>query len=107
MDTLSLPLKRPLVHAGKTIDTLDLREPTVGELEEAANHPNGVTGTLSLISAMTAIPLNVLRKGLVASDYMKASDFLAVFTRPGQPISETSSPTSPDGSAGDPATPGV
>lgn len=107
MDTLSLALKKALSHDGRMIDTLELREPNAGELEQAAGPANAVTGTLTLIAAITAIPLKTLRAGLAASDYMKASVFLSGFTQPGRPTSETLSPTLPDGSAGDRATPGA
>lgn len=91
-DILHLELKTPLRNAkGEDVAALDLREPTLGELERADN-TNWVTRAKQLIHQQTQIPARELDK-MAARDISKAAVFLANFTAADPGIGSGSSPS--------------
>lgn len=90
MDTLSLPLIKPVKLGELTFDKLELREPTAGEIEKAASASNDVGMMINLISAVAATPRTVVAQ-LCQRDFQAATSFLQQFNDAGQETGETSS----------------
>jgi Phage tail assembly chaperone proteins, E, or 41 or 14 len=88
----TIQLRKPVEFAGKTYETLDLREPTAGELEKAATATTNMGVVINLIQLVAKVPRKVI-EGLCQRDLKEAGDFLEAFSEGDQPTGETSSPT--------------
>jgi len=88
----TIPLRKPVEFAGKTYDTLELREPTAGELEKASTATTNMGVVINLISAVAKVPRKVV-ESLCQRDLKEAGDFLEAFSESDQTTGETSSPT--------------
>jgi hypothetical protein len=84
LDEMSLTLRKPLTTAKGPVGTLELREPTAGEMDKfsrAIGKEGGAGATLVLIAAVTGIDRPFLEQ-LGARDFNAASDYLAGFMTP-------------------------
>lgn len=85
----TITLRKPVTFAKTEYTTLDLREPTAGELSKASKHVGNVDAAIALISLIAKVPRGAV-EGLCQRDLQEASDFLGTFTLPGLPTGETS-----------------
>jgi hypothetical protein len=75
----TITFAKPVQLGPASYDHVDLREPTVGELEQAyASASNAITATVTLISAVGQIPPEVVRK-LSQRDFRECDAFLSAF----------------------------
>jgi len=79
MDTKTITLKKPIEHGGQTYTTIELEEPTAGQLEKAGGHAATMTQQIVLISEVAKIPPDAVRK-MRKSQQEEASAFLMGFT---------------------------
>ncbi|HEX7906862.1 MAG TPA: phage tail assembly protein [Paraburkholderia sp.] len=89
-DTKTLKLRKPVTMKGdsETYHTLELREPTVDELDRALQAgETAYASNAALISFVAGVPLAVARL-LVKRDYEEASTYLAGFTLDGPTTGE-------------------
>jgi len=98
VDEKTIILRKP-VTLGKTAksdgvvySTLDLREPTGGELEKASKSATEIGVVLNLISLVAKVP-RAVAEGLCQRDLKEASDFLGSFSKDDPETGETSSPS--------------
>lgn len=92
-DTKILNLRKPVTLGEVEYKTLDLREPTAGELERAASANSSVGAVIELTSVIAKVPRRVA-EGICQRDFLEASDFFSTFSASSvEPIGETSSPT--------------
>lgn len=84
---LATPLQ-PLGGQGEVIRTLELREPTAGELAKASVG-NGIESNILLIADITKQPPALIRN-MGARDYSKATGFLLGFLNPDREIGASS-----------------
>ena len=80
-DEFSLTLRKPLATAAGEVTSLQLREPTAGELDKftrAIAAKGDIGATLLLIALVTGIDQPLLEK-LGARDFQAASDYLGSF----------------------------
>ena len=91
-DTKTLTLRKPIEFGGVKYETLDLREPTAGELEKAFNASNDMGVAINLVSAVSKIPRKAV-EGMGQRDLKEASDFFARFSVTEATKEENSSPT--------------
>ena len=96
-DEISITLRKP-VTVGQTAKsdgvvyaTLDLREPTAGELEKASKSATDIGVVLNLISLVAKVP-RAVAEGLCQRDLKEASDFLGRFNEDAPATGEMSSP---------------
>ena len=87
---LTAPLQ-PLGGQGEVIRSLQLREPTAGELA-AASVANGVESNILLIAMVAKQPPAVIRE-MGARDYSKAASFLLGWLDPDRATGASSAPT--------------
>lgn len=87
-DTKTIDLVPPVVWAGGTIDRLELREPTVGEMTKAFAKDQGLAGSTLLISLVSGAPRGAC-ENLPMSKFKIATDFLGHFTEDSPEISAT------------------
>lgn len=80
-DTLVLTLRKPVTVAGKTYDSVKLREPLASELEAASRAPSGVGALISLIVMVAGVPRGV-PEAMGSRDLAKANAFLETFSVP-------------------------
>lgn len=105
-DTKFLTLRTPITLKGdtKTYDSIELREPSVDELDRSAQVDGSqYAANAALISMVAGVPLAVARQ-LRKRDYEEAVAFLSGFTYvPPQSgaTSGTDTPTSPTSGDGD------
>lgn len=92
MDELTITLRKPVTIGDLTIDKLELREPTAGQLEKASSAASSVGMVINLISAVAVVPRKVA-ESLCQRDFQEASDFLESFSKPSLAIGETSLPS--------------
>jgi len=87
--TKSIELRKPIKLGDIKYDTLELREPTLGEMDKAAKAAGSRFGSdIELLSLITNIPtLGIKQIGV--SEYNEALKFISVFTNAGQPTGET------------------
>jgi hypothetical protein len=85
-----ITLRKPVTLKGDTVTTsvLELREPTVDELDRASQAgETGYASNAALISFVAAVPLQVARS-LGKRDYEEAVAYLTGFTLDGQTTGE-------------------
>lgn len=90
----TLQLRKPIETPKGPVGYLELREPTIGEVEKAARvgaKDGNILGTLSLIQMMTGIDRPFLEK-LSARDFNDASDYLVFFIEGSQKDGSKPSP---------------
>lgn len=86
-DTKTISLRKPITLKGDTVTTssLDLREPTVDELDRCAMvGETGYASNAALIAFVAGVPLPVAR-ALGKRDYEEAVQYLTGFTLDGPP----------------------
>lgn len=99
----TVTLKTPIKHGDKTIDSIDIGEPSVGAVREFTRATAGgedaaavLAGTLALLSFDTRIPVEVLER-IKISDLHMISEALAPFMGTPAPASggtgDSSQPT--------------
>ncbi|MFM0306277.1 phage tail assembly protein [Paraburkholderia sp. RL17-383-BIF-A] len=89
-DTKTISLRKPVTLKGDSVTTssLDLREPTVDELDRASQAgETGYASNAALISFVAGVPLQVAR-ALGKRDYEEAVKYLTGFTLDGQTTGE-------------------
>lgn len=93
LDEKTITLRKPvLIGSGKNpieYKSLDLREPTGGELEKASKAATDIGVVLNLISLVAKVP-RAVAEGLCQRDLKDASDFLGGFNAAGPKTGETS-----------------
>lgn len=96
LDEKTITLRKP-VTLGKTAksdgvvySTLDLREPTGGELEKASKSATEIGVVLNLISLVAKVP-RAVAEGLCQRDLKEVSDFLGSFSKDDPETGATSS----------------
>lgn len=79
VDFKDVILRKPLTTPqGSQITVLNLREPIVLELMDAAKKPSQYEFVLSIIAAQTSIQMAVLQN-MSQRDFTECADFLATF----------------------------
>ena len=79
MDEITIQLRKPVVLGDITYSTLEMKEPTAGQLEKASSSStSGVGMVINLISAVAVVPRKVV-ESLCQRDFKEASDFLEAF----------------------------
>lgn len=93
LDEKTITLRKPVVIGknGTPYTSLDLREPTGGELEKASKASTDIGVVLNLISLVAKVPRGVA-EGLCQRDLKEASDFLGGFNEDAPTTGGTSSP---------------
>lgn len=89
-DTKTITLRKPIDFEGRTIDKLELSEPTAGQMEKAAAGANGIASNLILIAEVASIPLGAVRL-LKKRDLEAAVDYLSGFRNDAPPTGGASS----------------
>ncbi|MBB4863353.1 hypothetical protein HNP46_002200 [Pseudomonas nitritireducens] len=87
-DTLIITFSKP-ISLGKGDDaqvyeTVELREPTAGELEKASRADTSIGIAINLIGLIGKIPRSVVEK-MSQRDLRQANEFLSGFSDGGQP----------------------
>lgn len=85
-ESKTITLRKPVTLKGDTvtINVLELREPTVDELDRASQaNSSGYASNAALISFVAAVPLQVARS-IGKRDYEEAVAYLTGFTLDGQ-----------------------
>lgn len=86
-DTFDLVLRRPVTVAGKTYESVTLREPLAGELEAAGRALSPVGVLMSLVSIVAGVPPGV-PAGMGSRDLAKADAYFKTFSVPAQEAEE-------------------
>ena len=82
MEEMLIKLEKPATVGDMTCESITLREPTAGELEESWN-PNNVAMVLKLVARMNGLPLALVRQ-IGARDFAKIDAALLPFMQAGQ-----------------------
>ena len=90
--TKLISLRKPVVLGDITYSDLELREPTAGELEKAAQATTNFGVVINLISIVGKVPRKVV-ESLGQRDFKEAGSFLDSFSKADQKTGETLSPT--------------
>lgn len=88
----TITLRKPVKLSELEYTTLELREPTAGELEKASNATTNMGVVINLISLVGKVPRRVV-EGLCQRDMKEAGDFLDEFSKADLSTGETLSPT--------------
>lgn len=75
----TLELRKPVKLGEVEYSTLNLREPTAGELSKATKAGGNVDIAIALISIIAKVPRGAVEK-LSQRDFQEAADFLGSFT---------------------------
>lgn len=75
----TLVLRKPVKLGDAEYTSLDLREPTAGELSKASKAGGNVDIAIALISLIAKVPRGAVEK-LSQRDFQEAADFLGSFT---------------------------
>lgn len=86
----TINLRKPVKLGDMEYATLDLREPTAGELEKAANATTNMGVVINLISLVAKVPRKVV-ESLCQRDLKEAGDFLDSFSAGDPTTGETDS----------------
>jgi len=81
--TFAKPLQLGTGENAQIFDSVELREPTAGELEKATRADTQVGVVINLVSAVGKIPRGVAEK-MSQRDFARASAFFGTFTDAGQ-----------------------
>lgn len=85
----TLTLRKPVKVGDVEYDSLELREPTAGELSKANKQADPIDASIMLISLVAKVPRAAV-EGLCQRDLEDAADFLGRFSDASQKISGTS-----------------
>lgn len=88
----TLVLRKPVEFAKVTYESLDLCEPTAGQLSKANKAGDNIDVAIMLLSLVAKVPRGAIEK-LGQRDLQEASDFLGSFTVTGHQTGGTSSPS--------------
>lgn len=88
----TITLRKPVTLGEVIYTTLDLREPTAGELEKASTAACNLGVVMNLVSVVAKVPRRVV-ESLCQRDLKEAGDFLDGFSTADPETGETSSPT--------------
>lgn len=88
-DEKTVVLRKPVKLGSVEYASLDLREPTAGELAKASKAGGNVDVAITLITLIAKVPRGAVEK-LSQRDLQEASDFLGSFTLDGLPTGATS-----------------
>jgi len=93
-EQMTLELSKPVTLGSETYSVLELREPTVGEVEKAQRAQRGADGSATasdivLVSLVSGVPKPAVEK-IVYRDFRKAVEYLAVFLEGGPATGATS-----------------
>lgn len=102
-DPIVYQLLTPVTVGGQTLTSLNLREPTVGEFDRA-QRANGspMSTVIVLLTLICGISEAEVRQ-MKLRDWNAVNAYLEGFMLGGPAAGDIASRTSPDGSAGDPA----
>lgn len=78
----TMVLRKPVKLGDVEYSSLDLREPTAGELSKASKAGGNVDIAIALISLIAKVPRGAVEK-LSQRDFQEAADFLGSFTEAG------------------------
>ena len=84
VDEKTMDLRKPVALGQVEYATLDLREPTAGDLSKASKAGGDVDVAIALISIVAKVPRGAIEK-LCQRDFQEAADFLGSFTVLGPP----------------------
>lgn len=84
VDEKTMELRKPVALGHVEYATLDLREPTAGDLSKASKAGSDVDVAIALISIVAKVPRGAIEK-LCQRDFQEAADFLGSFTVLGPP----------------------
>lgn len=84
VDEKTMELRKPVTLGHVEYATLDLREPTAGDLSKASKAGSDVDVAIALISIVAKVPRGAIEK-LCQRDFQEAADFLGSFTVLGPP----------------------
>ncbi|MEH6691278.1 MAG: phage tail assembly protein [Pseudorhizobium pelagicum] len=79
IESITVPLLKPVQHGDKTIKELTFREAEVGDLIDAGNARNEIERMVMVMAAVTGVPLEVFRK-------MKARELSHIIKTAGNPL---------------------
>lgn len=102
-DPIVYQLLTPVTVGGQTLTSLNLREPTVGELDRAQSKAATQMGVVILLITLIAGVSEAEVRKLGQRDWNAVNAYLEGFMLGGPAAGDIASRTSPDGSAGDPA----
>lgn len=88
-DQITLSLIKPVKLGDNEYSTLELREPTAGEMSRADKAGSAIDSTIALIYIIAKVPKPVVDR-LCQRDFEAAASFLGGFTLPGPQTGETS-----------------
>lgn len=91
-DEITITLRKPVKLGEQEYTTLDLREPTAGELEKASSATTNMGVVINLIHLVAKVPRKVV-EGLSQRDLKEAGAFLEGFNEPSPATGETESPS--------------
>lgn len=92
-NTTLINLRKPVMLGDITYASLELREPTAGELEKSSTSATSNIGVvINLISTVAKVPRKVV-ESLCQRDFKEAGDFLDSFSKADQATGESLSPT--------------
>lgn len=80
-DILVLTLRKPVTVAGKTYDSVKLREATAGELEQASRAASPIGVMISLISIVASVP-RAVPEAMGSRDLAQVDAFFKTFSVP-------------------------
>lgn len=86
-ETMTLTLAKPVTFAGQTYETLNLREPTAGEVAQF-DKLERVESDILAVSLVAGVPKGAAEK-IGARDFMTAARFIGGFLFGGQPTGES------------------
>lgn len=90
-DIKTITLRKPVSLGGVEYKTLELREPTAGELHKAQQKGGTPVGqVIQLVHMVAKVPLSVA-EGISQRDLREVSDFLGAFSDESPEISATAS----------------
>lgn len=78
-DELVITLRKPVSDGHETVETITLREPTSGEMEQAMNMGNVMASNIKLVSLISGVKKHLVAK-IGYRDMNKAAAYLGRFT---------------------------
>jgi hypothetical protein len=87
--TKTITLREPIKFGDKTYETIDLKEPTAGQIDKAQRITTSpAASNIELIAQVSGLSARVIEK-VPATEYNEASEYLAFFIN-GAPETATS-----------------
>lgn len=88
-DTKVITFPEPITIGAKTVDSITLREPTVGEVDKAFRGAGGLSAVIVLVSLVTGVERTFIEK-IPMTTFKEASQFIELFTSDGPATGENS-----------------